>query len=110
MRKLMPLLACLMLLVTTWASIGHATEISGCVEVTSSDGAQHVDGDGDQVPADADNAFPHHHNSCHGHHVGTPAIGFAFADRLDPAGRLNPAPADILTISEPDPARRPPRA
>jgi len=72
MRKLLPLLACLMLVLTAFAGMGHAAEAAGGsvlgIELTI-----HAPGDGDEVPADGDNGLPHHHNACHGHDVGTPA-------------------------------------
>ena len=71
MRTLLPFLACLMLVLTGWSGVAHATEIAGSVEASSSEMFAHVDGDGDQVPADADKGYPHHHASCHGHDVGT---------------------------------------
>jgi len=75
MRTLLPFLACLMLVLTGWSGIAHAKEIAGSVEASSSEMFAHVDGDGDQVPADADKGYPHHHASCHGHDVGTPFSG-----------------------------------
>lgn len=73
MRKLLPLLACLMLVLTGFAGMAHAAEAAGGsvfgVELTV-----HAPGDGDEVPADSDNGLPHHHNACHGHDVGAPAI------------------------------------
>ena len=75
MRKLLPFFACLMLVLTSWSGVAHATEIAGSVEASSSEMFAHVDGDGDQVPADADKGYPHHHASCHGHDVGTPFSG-----------------------------------
>lgn len=72
MRALLPFLACLMLVLTVWSGVAHATEIAGSVEASFSEMFAHVDGDGDQVPADADKGYPHHHASCHGHDVGTP--------------------------------------
>ncbi|MEH3120697.1 MAG: hypothetical protein PGN16_01765 [Sphingomonas phyllosphaerae] len=72
MRALFPFLACLMLVLTGWSGVAHAREIVGSVEASSSEMFAHVDGDGDQVPADAEKGYPHHHASCHGHDVGTP--------------------------------------
>ena len=73
MRKLLPLFACLMLVLTGFAGMAHAAETAGGsmagVELTV-----HAPGDGDEVPADSDNGLPHHHNACHGHDVGTPVL------------------------------------
>ncbi|WIW90432.1 hypothetical protein K3M67_20655 (plasmid) [Sphingobium sp. V4] len=72
MRKLLPLLACLMLVLTGLAGITHAAEAAGG-SVLGIGLTIHAPGDGDEVPADGDNGLPHHHNACHGHDVGTPA-------------------------------------
>ncbi|WP_156397319.1 MULTISPECIES: hypothetical protein [unclassified Sphingomonas] len=54
-------------------SVAHATEGTACVEISAADSASpHAAGDSDQVPADADKAYPHHHGGCHGHHIGVP--------------------------------------
>jgi hypothetical protein len=74
MRKLVPLLACLMLVLTAWAGMVHAAEAGG-VEMSRTETAVHAPGDGDEVPADADKAYPHHHASCHEHHADTPVVG-----------------------------------
>ena len=73
MRKLLPFLACLMLVLTTWAGMTHAAE-AGSVETSRIELAAHAPGDGDEVPADADKGYPHHHASCHEHHVNTPTV------------------------------------
>ena len=86
MRKLLPLLACLMLVLTGFAGMAHAAEVAGGsmfgIELTV-----HAAGDGDEVPADSDNGLPHHHNACHGHDVGTPAFAAgpkAMVLKIDP--------------------------
>lgn len=73
MRKLLPLLACLMLVLTGFAGMAHAAEEAGG-RIFGVELSVHTPGDGDEVPADSDNGLPHHHNACHGHDVGTPAI------------------------------------
>ena len=73
MRKLLPFLACLMLVLTGWNGVAHAAESMACVEVQQTDAAMHMAGDCDEVPADADKGYPHHHATCHGHHVAAPA-------------------------------------
>ncbi len=72
MRKLLSLLACLMLVLTGFAGMTHAAEAAGG-SVLGLELVVHAPGDGDEVPADSDNGLPHHHNACHGHDVGTPA-------------------------------------
>ncbi len=72
MRRLLPFLACLMLVLTAWVGVAHAAEVGGCIETSQYDAASHADGDGDQVPGDADKDYPHHHGSCHAHHMSAP--------------------------------------
>ncbi|EQB29699.1 hypothetical protein [Sphingobium ummariense] len=72
MRNLLPSLACLMLVLTGWASMAHAAEAAGG-SIAGLEFTLHAPGDGDEVPADSDSGIPHHHANCHGHDVGTPA-------------------------------------
>lgn len=72
MRHLLPFLACLMLVLTGWASMAHAAEVAGG-SIAGIEFGIHTPGDADEVPGDDDNALPHHHATCHGHDVGTPA-------------------------------------
>lgn len=78
MRQSLALIAGLMLVLTVWTglsvSAAHATEAVGCIEL-SADSEAHAPGDGDEVPGDADNPLPHHHGTCHNHHLSVPAIG-----------------------------------
>lgn len=111
MHRLSALLMCLMLVLSLGlGSVAHATEGVTCVDATASSSLDHSVGDGDQVPADADKAYPHHHGNCHGHHVGVP-IG---ADPVASIGGLRVTP--LAWNNEPrapvpsDPALRPPQA
>lgn len=76
MRKLLPFLACLMLLLTGLSGAAHAAEAAGG-SLGGIAFAVHADGDGDEVPADGDSAVPHHHSPCHGHDTGQPAAAQA---------------------------------
>jgi hypothetical protein len=71
-RTFLPFLTCLMLVLTGFSSMAHASEtVNGSfagIEFTA-----HSAGDSDEVPSDADKNVPHHHNNCHGHCVGEPA-------------------------------------
>jgi len=70
-RRLLPLLACLMLVLTGMSSLAHAADVAGG-SIAGVALTVHAEGDGDEVPSDADKAYPHHHNICHGHDVGEP--------------------------------------
>lgn len=75
MRRLVPLISCLMLaLILFSGTAAHAVEAAG--NTASTQVLAHFDGDGDQVPADEHGPVPHHHGICHGDHVGLP-VGLA---------------------------------
>lgn len=70
----------------------------------------HAPGDPDQVPADGDKGYPHHHGGCHGDHVAAPVkiSNAALTHDL----RLAPifASHSMRPLSTADPALRPPQA
>ena len=73
MRRLLALALCLLLASTLGlGSVAHANEPVTCIEASAASSIDHADGDGDQVPADSEKSYPHHHGGCHGHHVGVP--------------------------------------
>ncbi|MBO9712186.1 hypothetical protein [Sphingomonas sp.] len=111
MRRLTALFLALALCLSLFAaSASHAVEQLGCVDAASAVEAGHFDGDKDEVPADADKGYPHHHGVCHGHHVA------AETDSGSPLWhddvREQPVPARIrgLAFATADPALRPPQA
>ena len=111
MHRLSALFLGLLLVLTLGlGSVAHASEGVSCVEATAASTLEHSDGDADQVPADADKAYPHHHGGCHGHHVGVPIA----ADPIDPASSLRMTA--LVWSNAPkapaasDPALRPPQA
>lgn len=71
-RAFLPLLTCLMLVLTSFSGIAHAADLAGG-SIAGVEFTIHVAGDSDEVPSDSDNSGPHHHNSCHGHDIGSPA-------------------------------------
>ena len=74
MRTLTSCLVCLMLVLTAWTGTAHAAELLGCSAPAQAEMRLHVAGDCDEVPADADKNFPHHHDSCHGQHMSMAAL------------------------------------
>ncbi len=110
MRKLLPLLACLMLVLTGWTSMAHAAEPIGCVETASADLATHGAGDTDEVPADDGKGYPHHHGTCHGHTITAPTAPAGALHAIDRRARLFVAANRPLSSSGADPALRPPQA
>jgi hypothetical protein len=110
MRRLLPFLACLMLVLTAWVGVAHAAEVGGCIETSQYEAASHLDGDGDQVAADADKGYPHHHGSCHAHHMRAPDAD-TLAATTGPAGSmLAPVAGATLVGRDADAALRPPKA
>ncbi|WP_420136771.1 hypothetical protein [Sphingomonas sp.] len=109
MRKLLPILACLMLVLTGWSGMAHAAEAAGG-RIGSVAFTVHMPGDGDEVPGDSDNALPHHHGGCHGHDVGAPIIAppptFYCVDKDAAPSCASP----ILAAISPGVAARPPQA
>ena len=111
MHRLTILFACLAVFLSLGTgSVAHAMEPMVCIDASSAAETGHADGDGDQVPADSDKGYPHHHGSCHGHHVATP-LAKAEATGLDKnASIMRPAPSVALATAAADPALRPPQA
>lgn len=110
MHRLRVLFLCLVLMSLGLGSVAHATEAVTCADATATSSLDHIDGDADQVPADAGKAYPHHHTNCHGHHVGVPIeAGFVASMsglRMTPSALSNDPRASVPS----DPALRPPQA
>src|SRR3546814_4100455 len=64
-RAFLPLLTCLMLVLTSFSGMAHAADLAGG-SIAGVEFTIHTDGDIDQVPSDSDKNVPHHHNYCHG--------------------------------------------
>lgn len=116
MLRLLGLLAYVLVSISIGAtSVAHAMEPAGGMTIAASQTKAvadfgHSQGDSDEVPADSDKGYPHHHVSCHGDHIATPfkcagpMLAGAGPDEIAP-GKLSPL------LSRPaDPALRPPRA
>lgn len=80
MGRLLRLFACIALTLSVgMGSLAHAVEPIGCIDVAQSLSGDHSTDDADQVPADAEKAYPHHHGGCHGHHVAATLNGVGVA-------------------------------
>ncbi|URW75856.1 hypothetical protein M9980_01075 [Sphingomonas donggukensis] len=77
MRKLLAIVARLMLVLTLWvgvqSSVAYAADVGVCATVVDGTTAGHAPGDSDEVPGDSDKATPHHHGAGHNHDLGVPA-------------------------------------
>ncbi|QNA82565.1 hypothetical protein G4G27_15475 [Sphingomonas sp. So64.6b] len=90
-------------------SVAHAVEpVGSCVEAGTTAG--HVDGDSDQVPADSDKDYPHHHGGCHGHHVAAPIGDGETIAHARLASIITRADVRNGVTHASDPALRPPQA
>ena len=110
MRWLTAILALLLSVSLTTSAMAHAAEPVGCITDKVASAFGHFEGDRDEVPSDAGKGTPHHHATCHGHHVAEPARGCGvrivglIATLLPFAGTVDGPSAST------DPAYRPPRA
>lgn len=103
------LLLALLAVALTVSSAVHAREALGSAAIACG-GEAHVDGDADQVPADADQGLPHHHANCHGHAVALETQASSPGLAPQPAERAQPLRGPDLASFLVDPALRPPRA
>jgi hypothetical protein len=88
----------------------HAQESYGSAGSVSCEGTAHTEADADQVPADGDQPFPHHHATCHGHGLSTAGA----APAIPPVAGVRELPsatdAALLAKRKVGPALEPPRA
>ena len=108
-RHIRLLILCLLTACMVLTTTAHAQESYSFADMSCS-GAQHADGDTDQVPADSDQPLPHHHGICHGHNLtmlpaSTDPLPMAAA--RDARNGLEASPLSPLTVA---PAIEPPRA
>jgi hypothetical protein len=92
-------------------AVAHGMEPIGCMDAaqsTASDG--HAAGDADEVPADADKAYPHHHGTCQGHPIGLPGVDVATPSTNVFSGPAPAATPAALVSFEPKAFQRPPLA
>ncbi len=111
MHRLTILFACLAVFLTLGVgSVSHAMESVVCIDANSAAEIGHADGDGDQVPADSDKVYPHHHGSCHGHHVAAPMAKAEAVCQDKTASMMRPTRSVALTTAAEEAALRPPQA
>jgi hypothetical protein len=95
----------------TMGAVAHAAEPISCIDETAAQSMGHNPGDGDQVPADSDKAYPHHHGGCHVHEQALDRV--AVAHLVLPLDHILEVPAfrtGYLPAAKVDPALRPPIA
>ncbi|GGB43569.1 hypothetical protein GCM10011380_36260 [Sphingomonas metalli] len=116
MRSLVNFLAGLMLVFSLQTTaMAHALErtnvsVSAQAPIATQIAEGHTPGDADQVPADGDKGYPHHHGGCHGHQFAQPV---KFASATWTPGVRQTTLSEVRTVlprSTADPALRPPQA
>ena len=111
MQRLFALIMSLLLaLACGTVSTAHAMEPIATFDSREASLLGHVIGDVDEVAADADKGYPHHHAACHDHVVGLPAIAEQVAVELPASRRLRPMGEEVAAMGDPDATHRPPRA
>lgn len=111
MRLLLPFIACLMLVVTGLSSVAHATEVPENRTVSAVELATcHSPGDADEVPADSDRGYPHHHSICHGHDLAAPMKLLGEVEIRSAVVATRPLLAIVLTDRALEAPHRPPIA
>lgn len=88
----------------------HANEQMCIPGVEATAVAGHVDGDADQVPADSEKGYPHHHGGCHGHHVAAPLDRITQAVSPTSTGEHMADDSAELAMAQADSTLRPPIA
>jgi len=111
MHRLTILFACLAVFLSLgMGAAAHAMEPIVCIDANSAAEIGHADGDSDQVPADSDKGYPHHHGGCHGHHIATTMAKTEAIGVIKNASMMRPAQVTALATAATDPALRPPQA
>ena len=112
MRRLLAFLTILSLAISLLAGPGARASVPvPCADVERPlDADTHYEGDADEVPADADGGYPHHHGAGHDHGTFVPQAHRAPTHGAGLLMRPLPRRHDRTAGAVPDPALRPPRA
>lgn len=110
MRLLLPFVAALMLVITGLTSVAHATETPDGSATGIELAIAHAPGDADEVPADADKDYPHHHSICHGHDLAAPVRALTAPDVHSAPCAMPFVTTAALTLRTSDTPHRPPIA
>lgn len=84
-----------MLVLTGMSGMAHAAEVAEG-SIAGIQFTVHSDGDGDEVSADADKDYPHHHTVCHGHDVGEPIQ--SAMPRTNPIAAIRPTGGPVVHL------------
>ena len=109
-RALTLLLAAILTLTMGVGTVAHAMEPVISFDNVAAAEMGHTPGDADQVPADSDKGYPHHHAECHGHQIGEPERACASPIVFRSTLRIPPAEFARLAPTPISPENRPPIA
>lgn len=109
-RVLLLLMAFFVSLSITTAAVAHAMEPVTCIDSTTAQNMGHSSGDGDQVPADSEKGYPHHHGGCHAHQLADRVVEPQMAVMMNIQSMQPIAFVQSVSASPADPAIRPPIA
>ncbi len=109
-RSIHLLLAFLLSLSIGMGTTAHAMEPIASIDASEAGYFGHWAGDADEVPADADKGYPHHHGGCHDHGVGVPVAAQQIVAK-EPVSQRQRRPGDnVLASADRGSLRRPPKA
>lgn len=83
-------------------------EPARCVELSEAVELGHAAGDTDQVPADNEKSYPHHHGGCHGHQLLEAWPATALVPAMRAGGRATATTITFLAAIAFDQRLRPP--
>lgn len=90
--------------------MAHAMEPVACIDSSTAASMGHSNGDSDQVPADSEKGYPHHHGGCHGHQVADAASDSVAVVALHTSDPRPLHAFQFMPLATADPGLRPPIA
>lgn len=112
MRPLTLLLACMMMLLTSWSGVAHAAACMGCPTISASQQVEQARAacNEDQAPKNVGKGCVHCQAGCHSQNIGTP-LGLSVPALAMPQERMFDDPRRVALITHVgDQALRPPQA
>lgn len=111
MKRLLAILLAFFLSVNlAYGAVAHAMEPAVSIDNGVAYSMGHTPGDADQVPADSDKGYPHHHAGCHGHQVAEPEQSYSTPNACVTKAAIAPAASAKLVPAPTMPENRPPIA
>lgn len=109
-RLFTPLLGMLLAIMLGGQATAHVLEPIAAISPLEAASTGHTAGDADEIPADGDKGYPHHHAACHDHGLGVPATLESLSYRLPVVQAPRTHICAVLATAKPGSPLRPPRA